>query len=125
LVVPRRKTILFEAFHGRRTWPDFELHGWPWGSTLEREERGKGRGDWHGARLRGGGREGGVSWGGAARGAQSPAWQLLCAPGPVHDCCVRKKGKRRERKRKDTKREKQKERKKGKIAKPGNFRGEK
>jgi hypothetical protein len=63
--------------------------------------------------------------GGAARGAQSPAWQLLCAPGPVHDCCVRKKGKRRERKRKDTKREKQKERKKGKIAKPGNFRGEK
>jgi hypothetical protein len=31
--------------------------------------------------------------GGAARGALSPAraWLLLCAPGPVRDCCVRKK----------------------------------
>jgi hypothetical protein len=41
----------------------------------------------------------------------------------VRDCCIRKKGKRRERKRKERKREKEKERKNRKFA--GNFREEK
>jgi hypothetical protein len=36
---------LVRALHVRRPWPDFELHGRPWGSLPEREERGKGRGE--------------------------------------------------------------------------------
>jgi hypothetical protein len=36
------------------------------GSSPEREERGKGRGEELEARLQGGGREGGAPWGGAA-----------------------------------------------------------
>jgi hypothetical protein len=43
----------------------------------------------------------GAMGGRVARGARSAARALLllCSPGPVRDCCVRKKGKRRERKR--------------------------
>jgi hypothetical protein len=101
---------LVEAFHGRRPWPDFELHGRPWGSSPEREERGKGRGHGYGEEEGMEGRQG------AARGAQSPAhaWLILCGPGCVRDCCVRKK-EREERKRKERKREKEKKRKNEKL----------
>jgi hypothetical protein len=57
LAIPRRKTRLCEALHGRQTWPELEL---PWadhGSSQERGgEGGEGRGE-------GGGRCG-VPWGG-------------------------------------------------------------
>jgi hypothetical protein len=50
---------LCEALHGRRPWPELELHGPAMGSSPEREKRGKEEGERErGAQL------GGVAWGG-------------------------------------------------------------
>jgi hypothetical protein len=52
---PTKKTGLCEALHGRRPWPELELHGPAMGSSQERGgEGGEGRGE--GARL-------GAAWG--------------------------------------------------------------
>jgi hypothetical protein len=110
LVIPQRKLSLVRALHKRRPWSDFELHGWPWGSSPEREERVKGRGEGQRPRLWGGGKEGGPPWRGAAwrRGLGANAARSLLS------LFVRKK-ERRERKRKENKN--------GKFSKPGNWGG--
>jgi hypothetical protein len=43
LIIPRRKTSLCEATHGRRPWPDLKLYEISWELTGEGKER-RGRG---------------------------------------------------------------------------------
>jgi hypothetical protein len=76
------------------------------GVSPEKREGKRGDGERHGARLHGVGKEGAAP--GGRLGELGP---LLVV---VRGCCVRKKCKRKKRKEKN-----------GKIAKPGNFRGEK
>jgi hypothetical protein len=42
---------LVRALHGRHPWSELELHGQSWGSSQQRGEWGKGRGEEQGARL--------------------------------------------------------------------------
>jgi hypothetical protein len=101
---------LVRALHGRAAMAG---DGAPWPAMGELAGEGrKGEGQGHGY----GEEEGMEGRQGAARGAQSPAhaWLILCGPGCVRDCCVRKK-EREERKRKERKREKEKKRKNEKL----------
>jgi hypothetical protein len=89
LVVPRRKTSLFRAQHGRAAMARLELMDGGHGGSREREGGGKGRGRRQGALL-------GVPCG-AARGTMGGCSSLF---GP---CCVlnvRKKKRRRKERRK-------------------------
>jgi hypothetical protein len=108
LVIPRRKTSLCEALHGRRPWPDLKLHGSSWGAHWRGEgERGEGQ--------RAGGLEGGMG------GAVGAAWfgpcvlsvavvrEVLCS-------CVRE-GSRRKEKGEEKKKRKEKKKKRKKYGK--------
>jgi hypothetical protein len=99
---------LVRALHGRQPWTDFELHDRPWGSSPEREEKGKGRGRGgrHGEGLLGAGARPMAAWFGPTA--------ALCA------VCVRKKTAGRKEKRREGK-EKKKGRKKRKGRKWENF----
>jgi hypothetical protein len=66
LVIPRRKMRLCEALHGRRPWPELELHG----SSCEARRRGEG-GEGQGARL------GGIAGGRGSRREGCRGAQLL------------------------------------------------
>jgi hypothetical protein len=94
-----------------------ELHGWPWGSSPEREERGKGKREgraWLGERL------GGAPWGGGRAARGTGAARSLAPLFGLHVAVREKKGvrskeKRRERKEKEKGKGKKKRKKMGKI----------
>jgi hypothetical protein len=69
LVIPRRKTSLCEALHGRRSWPDLKLHGSSWGARRRGEGEGEGGGEAGGHGLEGVGGTTGRGHRGRAAGA--------------------------------------------------------
>jgi hypothetical protein len=97
LIIPRRKTSLCEALHGRRPYPDLKLHG----SSPERGRR-RGRGA-AGAWL------GGARLGGHIRGAARAAWLGSCVLLAIRKLLdVRKEKKRRKKERRKRKGKKEK-----------------
>jgi hypothetical protein len=95
------------TLHGRRAWPELELHGRSWKCSLERGEEGAAR-----APRGEGGLQEGEPWGGLSL---SPAvHELLCSP----FCADREveEGKKREKEKKE-KGKKEKEKKIGKFSK--------
>jgi hypothetical protein len=100
LVVPRRKTSLCEALHGRRPWPELELPWEPMGSSTERGKRGKEEGN-RGALLGGGmGAARGRHGRGCRRCTLLTAWFGLLWSGAVSEEGNRKEEGEREKKRK-------------------------
>jgi hypothetical protein len=104
LVKPRRKMSLSEALHGRRPWPELELHGGPSGAR----RRGRGRGSEVQLGARGMGR-------GSRRGAMGRAC-MHCFPARAAATCsllvVHEKqegGRRNEMKKKEGKENRKKE----------------
>jgi hypothetical protein len=105
LVVPRRKTALVRALHGRRPWSELEIHG-----ELPREEGDGGKGAQLGGARMGRGR-GAILM--AARSSSAPA-----APCSFSACVLLAVPEKQEGgRRKEKRREKRKEegRKNGKI----------
>jgi hypothetical protein len=100
LVIPRRKTSLCEALHGRRPWPDLKLHGSSWLA----HRRGEGEGE-------GGGEQGGAAWGGGTAGAAwfGPCVLSVAAVREVLCSCMRESSRRME---KGEEKKKRKEKKK-------------
>jgi hypothetical protein len=99
LVIPRRKMSLCEAHHGRRPWPDLNLHESSWELTGEGKEKGKER---RGTR-------------GAARGRPWALQGLLCSVREGNS------GERKEKEKERRRKERRKRKKEGKKEKSMNF----
>jgi hypothetical protein len=85
LLIPRRKTSLCEALHGRRPWPDLKIHESSWGAHWRGEgEGGEGGEQW--------GAAGGGAVGGLGLGLRATVHELLpvCYPSVVRAvaCCA-------------------------------------
>jgi hypothetical protein len=92
---------------GGQPWPEWELHGRPWGLAGE-EGRGKGRGR-HGK----GGCRRGAPWGGAAGAKGTRGCSVRFArEGLLSACCVVREEEEEEREKKKKRKEKKKKKKK-------------
>jgi hypothetical protein len=112
LIIPRRKTRLCEALHGRRPWPDLSSMGGSHGELAE----GEGEGEWE---------EGQGDPPGEGEGCSGVPWGWLLGaagcPYVLSVVCVLNLRKERRKKKGEEKKERKKRKKYGKLSKLENF----